>query len=158
MKVQVLCVGTIKESFFKKAIEEYKKRISKFATVEICEVAESKLSANPSKKEIEQALKEERKRMEKKILPGAYVTVLAIEGKQTTSEDFSENLQRNMTEGYSCFTFVIGSSYGLSHIFKQQYHTLSFSKMTFPHQLMRVILLEQLYRAFKILNHETYHK
>ena len=159
MKITVLCVGKIKEKFYRDAIEEYEKRLSRYCKLEIIEVADEKTPDNASEL-VEQQIKEkEAERMEKYLKDGAFVCALAIDGKQLDSVELSEKIEGLGTGGTSHIIFMIGGSLGMSdQLLKQADMKLSFSKMTFPHQLMRVILLEQIYRAYRIMNHEPYHK
>ena len=150
--IKLITVGSIKEKYLKDAIEEYSKRLSKYTKLEIIEVKDEGL-VEPSKSII---LEEEK--ILKHISDKDYIVTLEIEGKQLTSEEFAEKLDRIQLES-SNITFIIGGSYGLSQNIKDKSKLhLSFSKMTFPHQLFRVLLLEQIYRAFKINNNESYHK
>ena len=150
--IKIITVGTIKENYLKDAIEEYKKRISKYTNIEIIEVKDEGLP------EIEKNLKLEEERILKKINDRDYIITLEIEGKELTSLEFAEKMDKIQLETNN-LVFIIGGSYGLSNTIKEKskWH-LSFSKMTFPHQLFRVLLLEQIYRAYKINNHESYHK
>jgi len=148
--IKVICVGKIKEKFYREAIEEYLKRLSKYTKVEIIEVMDE-----PN---IEKALKIEEERISKHIKDNDYVITLEIEGKELSSLELASKIS-NTFINYSNIVFVIGGSYGMSDIIKKRSNfALSFSKMTFPHQLFRVVLLEQIYRAFKINNNENYHK
>ncbi len=159
MKVTILCVGKIKEKFYRDAIAEYEKRLSRYCKLEIVEVADEKTPDNASETVELQIKEKEAERMDKYIKDGAYVVALAIEGKQLDSVELSEKIEQLGTGGTSHIIFVIGGSLGLSeHILKRADYKLSFSRMTFPHQLMRVILLEQIYRSYRIMNHEPYHK
>ena len=159
MKIKIICVGKIKEQFYRDDLAEYSKRISKFATVEICEAADEKTSENASAAERDLVLKKEGDRLVKFIGDKDHVTVLDIGGKKFDSVEFSEKLSDIMNSGRNTVDFIIGGSLGLdAEIKKRADMRLSFSDMTFPHQLMRVILLEQIYRAFKIINNEPYHK
>lgn len=156
MKINVVCVGSIKETYYRDAVAEYVKRMSKFHTVEIIEVAESKLPKNASDKEIEISKENESKQLTK-YLKG-HVVLLDIWGKKLDSVKFSEFLY-GLTNVTNVVTFVIGGSNGVTNEFKKNANTLlSFSDFTFPHQLMRVVLMEQLYRATTIANNITYHK
>ena len=147
--IKLLCVGKIKEKFYKDAIMEYKKRLSKYTKLQIIEI-------NDEKEEV--ALKKEAENIMKYINEKDYVITLEIEGKTISSVEFAEKLAKTLMIN-SNITFVIGGSYGLADSIKQRSnYRLSFSKLTFPHQLFRVIFLEQLYRSFKINNRETYHK
>lgn len=159
MKIRLLTVGKVKEKFFRDAIDEYKKRISKFATVEIVEVNDEKTIENASEAMNAQILNKEGERILDKISDTEYVITLEIEGKKLDSIGLSELIASTMNIGKSVITFVIGGSLGLSQKVKNRAnYKLSFSDMTFPHQLMRVILLEQIYRSYKIMNGEPYHK
>lgn len=153
--INIVCVGNLKEKYWEDAIAEYQKRLSAFAKVNIVEVKESDYGT--SDKQILIAKTEEADRL-KKYLSG-YVVALEIGGKNFDSVQFAEHIQNLMTNGNSTITFIIGGSHGLDKILSDSTNEkLSFSKFTFPHQLMRVILLEQVYRAFTILNGKTYHK
>jgi 23S rRNA (pseudouridine1915-N3)-methyltransferase len=159
MKIKIICVGKIKENFYKEAITEYSKRLSKFTSFSIVEVADEKTDEKASQKENEIVLSKEGKRILEQIGNDDYVISLCIEGKPLSSVDFSKKLSDVMLNGYSNIVFLIGGSLGLSDEVKNRSdYKLSFSEMTFPHQLMRVILAEQIYRAFKIINNEPYHK
>ena len=150
--IKIICIGKIKERFFTDAIKEYQKRISKYHQLEIIELEDVGLD---DKKVI---LKKEEEKLLKVINPKDYIVTLEIEGKELSSIEFSKKIEDTLITN-SNITFIIGGSYGLSDTIKSMSnYKLSFSKMTFPHQLFRVILLEQLYRAFKIMNNETYHK
>lgn len=159
MNIDIICVGSIKEKYFIDAIKEYEKRLRPYTNINIIEIDEYKLPNNPSQSQIEEALEKEREMIESKIKDRSYIISLAIEGKQLQSESFSQKIEDITIEGYSNITFLIGSSYGMSNNLKSITNMkLSFSKMTFPHQLMRVVLMEQIYRAFRILRNEPYHK
>ena len=150
--IKIITVGTIKENYLKEAIEEYKKRISKYTNLEIIEVKDEGLV------EEEKAITLEGEKREKYLDSKDYIITLEIEGKEMTSPEFAEKLRTIQIE-HSNITFIIGGSNGLSNEIKNRSNLhLSFSKMTFPHQLFRVNLLEQIYRAYKINNHESYHK
>lgn len=159
VKITVICVGKIKEKYLKEAIFEYSKRLSKFCSLEIKEVADEKTSQNMSPAEEALVKDKEGERIAALVKPDDYLITLEIEGEMTTSRGLSEKMSGLLVKGVSRITFVIGGSVGLSDniIQRSDYH-LSFSKMTFPHQLMRVILLEQIYRSFKIAAGEPYHK
>lgn len=150
--IKIITVGSIKEKYLKDAIEEYTKRISKYTKIEIIEVKDEGL-VEPQKSLI---LEEEK--IQKHINEKDYIITLEIEGKELTSIELADKLDKIQIE-YPNITFIIGGSYGLSQNIKDKsnFH-LSFSKMTFPHQLFRVLLLEQIYRSFKINNNESYHK
>lgn len=159
MNINIIAIGDIKEKYLKDAIKEYQKRIKAYSNISIYEIPEVRLSSNPSQQEIIQAIDKEGERISDKVNPRSYVFALCIEGKQMTSEEFSNKFEDITLDGFSDITFIIGGSNGLSpSVKKLANHKLSFSKMTYPHQLMRVILLEQIYRAYKIMRNEPYHK
>ena len=150
--IKLITVGTIKEKYLKDAIDEYTKRIKKYTNIELIEVKDEGLV------EESKAISLEAEKIKKHLSPRDYIITMEIEGKQLTSEEFSEKLNQIQIEN-SNIVFIIGGSYGLSDEIKQMSKLhLSFSKMTFPHQLFRVLLLEQIYRCYKILNDESYHK
>lgn len=150
--IKIITVGSIKEKYLKDAIEEYQKRLKKYTDLEIVEIKEEGLL--PAK----QAIEKEAEKINKHINEKEYIITLEIEGKELTSEELSKKIEDIMIIN-SNITFIIGGSYGINKSIKDKakYH-LSFSKMTFSHQLFRVLLLEQIYRAFKIMNNESYHK
>ena len=150
--IKIITVGNIKEKYLKEAIEEYKKRLSKYTELEIIEVKDEGILPKS------QAMEKEREKIEKHLSGREYLITLEIEGKELTSPELSKKIEETLIFN-SNITFVIGGSYGISEILKKKanFH-LSFSKLTFPHQLFRVLLLEQIYRAFKIINNESYHK
>ncbi len=159
MKVKIICVGKIKEKFFRDAIEEYSKRLSKFCQLEICEVQDEMTPENASDNEVSKILKKEGERILSKIKDSDFLITLEILGKKLTSEELASKISSITLSGHSSIAFVIGGSLGIDDsIKKKASFALSFSDMTFPHQLMRVILLEQIYRAFKINTGEPYHK
>lgn len=159
MKITILCVGKIKERYFTDAIAEYMKRLSRYATVQIIEVPDEKTPDGASAAEEQQILQVEGDRLLKHMQGDAYRVVLAIDGTMVDSVELSQKLEKITVSGASHIQFIIGGSLGLSkEVQKKADWKLSFSKMTFPHQLMRVILLEQIYRAFRIRNNEPYHK
>ncbi len=159
MKITILTVGKIKEKYFVSAIQEYTKRLSRYCKLEIVEVADEKTPDNASEHEEDIIRAKEGERLKKYIKSDAYVIALAIDGKQTTSEGFADKIQKLGIGGHSHIIFIIGGSIGIDKdIIKNADEKLSFSQMTFPHQLMRVILLEQVYRAYRIINGEPYHK
>ena len=159
MKISVITVGKIKEKYLRDAVAEYSKRLSRYCKLEIAEVADEKTTERASEA-MEAAIRcKEGERIEKYLKEDAYVIALAIDGNMLSSENLAEKLERLGVEGKSHIMFVIGGSIGLSEqILKRADYKLSFSKMTFPHQLMRVILLEQIYRSYRIINGEPYHK
>ena len=159
MKIRIISVGKIKEKYFVQAIEEYKKRLSAYTEVEFIEVPDEKIPFNASLKEEEIVKRKEGEKVLSKIKDTDYIILLDVYGKQDDSVTFAKSLQDKMTHGISAFTFVIGGSLGLSdELRKRANEKMSLSKMTFTHQFTKVILLEQIYRAFKINNNETYHK
>lgn len=159
MNIDIICIGDIKEKYLRDAIKEYKKRIGAYAKLDIIELKEERLPNNPSKKDIELAISAEGGAIINKLGPRSYKIALCIEGKQLDSLDFARKIEDITLDGYSDISFIIGGSDGLSPEVKALAdYKLSFSKMTFPHQLMRLILVEQVYRGFKILKGEPYHK
>lgn len=159
MRITILCVGKIKEKFYRDAVAEYAKRLSRYCRLEIVEVADEKTPEGAGELVEAQIKEKEAERMEKYIKDGAYVCALAIDGRQLDSVELSEKIAQLGTSGTSHIIFLIGGSLGMSDaLLKRADMKLSFSKMTFPHQLMRVILLEQVYRAYRIMNGEPYHK
>lgn len=159
MKITILAVGKLKEKYWKQALAEYEKRLGGYTKIELIEVADEKASENLSDKEVEQVKAKEGQRLLAKVKPQSTVITLEIRGKMLTSEGLSQELQGRMTQGQSDFTFIIGGSHGLHQdVLSRSNYALSFSTMTFPHQMMRVMLIEQIYRAFKIMKGETYHK
>ena len=159
MKIKIVCVGKLKEKYLKDAIDEYTKRLSRFCTARITELSDEKIPDNPSLAEEEKVLEAEGEKILKCISPSDYVISLCVEGKALSSEEFAQKLSDIALSGKSTICFVIGGSLGLSQRVKARSDfRLSFSKMTFPHQLMRVFLTEQIYRAFKINSNEKYHK
>lgn len=159
MKITIICVGKIKEKFYRDAIEEYAKRLSKYCKFEIVEVADEKTPDKASAVEEEQIKEKEASRILSKIKPDAYVCTLEIAGKQLSSTELADWMEKTAIGGRSHIAFIIGGSLGLhSSVLQRSDYALSFSKMTFPHQLMRVILSEQIYRAYRIINNEPYHK
>ena len=159
MKITLIAVGKIKEKYLKDAIAEYSKRLSRYCKLEIVEVADEKTPDNASDT-VEDAIRDkEGERILKYIKEDAYVITLEIAGKMLTSEEMAEKIEKLGVQRTSHIIFIIGGSIGLGkEILKRSDYALSFSKMTFPHQLMRVILLEQIYRSYRIINHEPYHK
>ena len=154
-----MCVGKIKEKYLKLGIDEFKKRLSKYCKLEIIELEDEKAPENLSDKEMLMIKEKEGKKILSKIKDNSYVIALAIDGKNLSSEELAETINKLGVRGISNITFVIGGSLGLSdEVLSRADYKLSFSKMTFPHQLMRLILLEQVYRAYRINNGEPYHK
>ncbi len=159
MNITVVCIGKLKERYWTEAVQEYGKRLSKYCTLTISELKEEKAPDNASAAE-ETAVKEaEGRSILKQIKKEAYVIALEIQGRELTSEALSEKIESLGVSGKSDLVFVIGGSIGLSdEVLARADFRLSFSKMTFPHQMMRAVLLEQIYRSFKIMRNETYHK
>ena len=159
MKIKIVTVGKLKEKYLKDGIAEYAKRISRFATVEMIELADEKTPDRASDSENAKILDVEGNRILSKIGEREFVVVLAIEGKTLSSEEFSKQLEQASINGYSTLTFVIGGSLGLSPQVKNRANlSLSFGRLTLPHQLMRLVLVEQIYRAFTIQQGSPYHK
>lgn len=159
LTVTILAVGRIKEKYFADAIAEYSKRLGRYCRLNIIEVKDEPTPDNPTEREKQLVLGKEGERLLEKLSRGAYLIPLCIEGRQVSSEKLAEKLDSIAGSGYSEIVFVIGGSMGLcDEIKKMADMKLSFSEMTFPHQLMRVILLEQIYRAFNISNGGKYHK
>lgn len=159
MKITLITVGKIKEKYLKDAIDEYSKRLSKYCKLEIIEVADEKTLDNASDI-VEDAIRsKEAERILKHIKDDAYVITLEINGKQLSSEELADKVDKLGVQGVSHIIFIIGGSIGLGkEVLQKSDFALSFSKMTFPHQLMRVVLLEQVYRSYRIINGEPYHK
>lgn len=159
MKITIITVGKIKEKYLKDAIDEYSKRLSKYCKLEIIEVADEKTPDNASAVVEDSIRSKEAERIVKYIKDDAYLITLEINGKQLTSEELADKVDKLGVQGVSHIIFVIGGSIGLGEaVLQKSNFALSFSKMTFPHQLMRVILLEQIYRSYRIINGEPYHK
>lgn len=158
LKINIICVGTIKEQFLKDAISEYKKRLSKYASINIEEVKEARIESFDNELLIKKTLDEEGERVLKKINKDDYLILVDLHGKEITSTEFAEVMSNLKNKGCSTIDFVIGGTLGLSdQLRNRSNYKLCLSKMTFPHQLTRVILLEQIYRTFKINNNESYH-
>jgi len=159
MNITVISVGKIKEKYLINAIHEYSKRLSRYCKLDLVEVPDEKAPENLSDKEMEQIKAIEGVYILKNIKDGMYVIALDIQGKMLSSDEFADRLMRLGVQGNSSIAFIIGGSLGLSDkVLKRADYRLSFSAMTFPHQLMKVILLEQVYRAFRIMKGEPYHK
>lgn len=159
MRITVVCVGKIKEKYFTMGIDEYSKRLSRYCKLEIIQVPDEKTPDNASEAEELMIKKKEGERILKNIKDNAYVIALAIEGKMLTSEELADKIDKLGVGGDSHIVFVIGGSLGLDdEVLKRADYKLSFSKMTFPHQMMRMVLLEQIYRGYRIMNGEPYHK
>ena len=159
MKITLITVGKIKEKYLKDGIAEYSKRLSRYCKLEIIEVADEKTPDQASETVEEQIRDKESERILKYLKDDMYVITLEINGKQLSSEELADKMAALGLQGKSHIAFVIGGSIGLGReVLKRSDYALSFSKMTFPHQLMRVILLEQVYRGYRIINGEPYHK
>jgi 23S rRNA (pseudouridine1915-N3)-methyltransferase len=159
MKITIVCVGKIKEKFYTQAVDEYKKRLSRYCKLEIVELQDEKTPEHASDLVNEQIKEKEGDRILSAIKEDAYVIALAIEGKMLDSVELSEKIDQLGIRGVSNITLVIGGSLGLDpRVLQRANYLLSFSRMTFPHQLMRVILLEQIYRSYRIMKNEPYHK
>jgi len=159
MKIRIIAIGKIKEDYLKSGILEYQKRIKPYCDLEIIEVSDSPVKDNPNEAEIEKVKNEEGKRVLKLLKKSDFCINLDLGKEEFTSEKFSAFLMKKLEIAGSFLTFIIGGSYGLSDELKERGNaSISLSKMTFLHQMTRLVLLEQIYRSFKILNNETYHK
>lgn len=159
MKISLICVGKLKEKYLTMAIDEYTKRLGRYCTLEIIQLPDEKTPDNASYAIEEAIKKKEGDRILKSLKEDSYCIVLAIEGKMLSSVELADHMENLFIAGKSHISFIIGGSLGLSdEVLGRADYQLSFSKMTFPHQLMRVILLEQIYRAYRIINNEPYHK
>lgn len=159
MRIDIIAVGKVKEKFYRDAIDEFSKRLSKYCKLQVIEVADEKTPDGASEALEEQIKEKEAERILKQVKEDAYVFTLEILGKKYNSVEFAECIQRLGVQGMSHIQFIIGGSLGLhSMVSKRSDAKISFSDMTFPHQLMRVILLEQVYRGFRIIAGEPYHK
>lgn len=159
MEINIISVGKIKEDYFKKAIEEYEKRLKAYCRVNFIELKDESEGKNLSDKDINIILDKEGKRILEKIKERSFIIVLDILGRSIDSVEFSKRINDIMLDGISSIDFIIGGSLGISQEVKDKAnYSLSFSKFTFPHKLMKVILMEQIYRAFTIINNKTYHK
>ena len=159
IKVTVIAVGKLKEKYFRDGCAEYEKRLSSFCKLNIIEIDETKCPSNPSQAEINKVIEGEGDKILSKIQKGAYVISMCIEGNEISSNKLADMIENISSYGDSHIVFVIGGSIGLSEeVIRRADERISFSDMTFPHQLMRVILLEQIYRGFRIINQEPYHK
>ncbi len=159
MKIKVVTVGKLKEKYLKDGIAEYSKRISRFAKFEMIELSDEKTPDKASESENQKILEIEGQRILSKIADRDFVIVLAIEGKTFFSEEFSKQLEETSIKGFSTLTFIIGGSLGLSSFVKNRANlSVSFGRLTLPHQLMRLVLVEQIYRAFTIQQGFPYHK
>ena len=159
MKIKIVTVGKLKEKYLKDGITEYTKRISRFAKLEMIELADEKTPDKASESENQKILETEGARILSKVGERDFVVVLAIEGKTLSSEEFSKQLEQASIKGYSTLTFIIGGSLGLAPVVKNRANlSVSFGRLTLPHQLMRLVLVEQIYRAFTIQQGSPYHK
>ena len=159
MQIEIICVGKLKEKYLKQGIAEYTKRLSAYANLSIVEVADEATAEKMSALEIEQVLDKEADRIETRLDAGRQVIVLAIEGDLISSEDLAQRLDRLALHGQSKVSFIIGGSLGLAERLKQKAQwRVSFGRITLPHQLMRLVLVEQIYRAFRIMKGHAYHK
>ncbi|MDV2684687.1 23S rRNA (pseudouridine(1915)-N(3))-methyltransferase RlmH [Alkalihalophilus lindianensis] len=159
MNISIISVGKLKEKYLKQGISEYTKRLGAYAKIDLIEVADEKAPENLSEADMEIVKQKEGERILAKIGPDTHVITLEIKGKQLTSEHLAKEIDQLATYGKSKIAFVIGGSLGLSDdVMQRSNYALSFSKMTLPHQLMRLVLLEQVYRAFRINRGEPYHK
>lgn len=159
MNIKLISVGKLKEKYLKMGIAEYTKRLGAYAKIESIEVADEKAPEKLSLAEMEQVKEKEGERILAKISDQAYVFVLAIEGKQRSSEELAKEIDQLGIKGHSNLVFVIGGSLGLSkNVMDRSNQQISFGRMTLPHQLMRLVLLEQIYRSFRIIRNEPYHK
>lgn len=158
LNINIICVGKLKENYLKEAILEYSKRLSKYCNLKFIELQDERLPNKINDSVINEIKAKEGKKILENIKKDSYVMTLDLKGKQFTSEEFSKSLEKITVKGYSTITFIIGGTLGLSkEVLDASNELISFSKMTFPHQLIRVFLEEQLFRAFKISNNETYH-
>lgn len=158
MNIKIICIGKIKEKYLSDAISEYSKRISKYANLEIIELPDEPIPDFPFTKEIDSIKKKEENKMLKYIKPNDFICSLDLTGTQISSEQFADKIKNITLNGFSTIDFIIGGSLGLDKEFvKNSNYILSFSKLTFPHQLIRLFLLEQIFRCFKIINNERYH-
>lgn len=158
LNINIICVGKIKEKYLKDAINEYSKRLSKYCNLKIIEVSDEKLPAKLNVSTINETKEKECSKLIENLKKDSYVVALDLLGKEFSSEQFSEKIENIKVKGFSTISFIIGGTLGLTDSVKNNANELiCFSKMTFPHQLIRVFLLEQLFRAFKISNNETYH-
>ncbi len=159
IKITIIAVGKLKEKYLRDACEEYKKRLSAYAKVNIIEIEEYRCGDNPSIAETERVKEKEGEAISAKIPKGSYIIPMCIEGKELSSEEIAKKLESITVQGFGEITFIIGGSFGISDKVKSLGNLrLSFGKITLPHQLMRVVTLEQIYRALSILNNSKYHK
>ena len=158
MNINIICIGKLKEKYLKDAVDEYSKRLTRFANLQIIELPDEKIPERSSDKIEEKILKKEGELILSKLKKDSFIIAMCVEGKLISSEELAATI-KNVSQTSSNITFIIGGSLGLSDSVKKCAHTrISFGKITLPHQLMRVILLEQIYRAFRIMKNEPYHK
>ena len=158
MRITIVCAGKLKESYLKQGVAEYLKRLTPFAQVDIREIHEEKMPENPSAAEKKQVLAREGERLLKQVPQGSYLFVLDVYGEELSSEKLAAKIDRLMTSGESHLTFLIGGAFGLSEAIRAAANfRLSFSQLTFTHQMVRLLLVEQIYRCFKINRGEKYH-
>jgi len=158
LNINIICVGKIKEKYLDDAIREYSKRLDKYCNLKIIEIQDERLPLKINNSTIQDTKNKECEKIISHLKKDSYIICLDLAGKQFTSEDFSKKIENIKVNGYSTITFIIGGTLGLNDEIREMSNELvCFSKMTFPHQLIRVFLLEQLFRAFKISNNETYH-
>jgi len=159
LNIKIIAIGDLKEKYLRDACEEYKKRLGAWARVEEIALKEEKLPDNPTEAQIQAGLEAEEKKIFEKISSKAYVIAMCVEGKQLSSEEYAKKIEEITVSGYSEIVLIIGSSFGMTDAVKQRANfRLSISKLTFPHQLLRVILYEATYRAMSIINGTKYHK
>ena len=159
MNIQIIAVGKLKEKYLREAAQEYVKRLSRHVNVSMVEVRDEPVPAQPSRADIERVLQFEADRILGRLRPTSYTVALDVTGEEVSTEELAHRLDDLMLHGYSHISFLIGGSHGLhSSVLSKANWRLSFSRLTFPHQLMRIILLEQLYRCFTILRGQPYHK
>ena len=159
LHINIICVGKLKEKYLQDALSEYSKRLSKYCNLNIIELPDEKLPNNLNDSLINQIKQKESNNILSHIEKGSYVLALDLKGKQFSSEEFSKKITDISLNSFSSITFIIGGTLGLyENVLKNSNQLICFSKMTFPHQLIRIFLLEQIFRAFKISNNETYHR
>ena len=159
LHINIICVGKLKEKYLQDALSEYSKRLSKYCNLNIIELSDEKLPNNLNDSLINQIKQKESNNILSHIEKGSYVLALDLKGKQFSSEEFSKKITDISLNSFSSITFIIGGTLGLyENVLKNSNELICFSKMTFPHQLIRIFLLEQIFRAFKISNGETYHR
>ena len=159
LSIKIIATGDFKENYLREACAEYKKRLGAWCRLEEIILKEERLPDNPSPSQIERALEAEEKRILERLTPRSYVIAMCVEGKQLSSEELAQKISEIQTQGRSEIVFIIGSSYGMSNIIKSRAdYKLSISRLTFPHQLLRVILHETIYRSVSILQGTKYHK